>query len=345
MNRLSIFFMGLVIFIILLLVWKPFEKTMQSTTEVRAAMDIGSGATNIKIANVDTKTNKIVSKIYEQSIQVPYQRELEQSSDNTFSQEVMDQGTAAIKELKTAAERYHVKKVVAVATAAFRQADNAQRFADRIEKETGVHVRIINQDEEGVLAFRGALAVSSLKAENTVVWDIGGGSMQLTTLTNEGTYFVEKGKIASIPFKNAIISEIEHKDLKTTTTPNPISKEDMHSALMYATQSADESSLFIKNKLTAPETSVIAVGNLFNYGIKTLADNKEVVHVDALQNATDKLLGKTDAELNQGALSEVAVSNPILVLGYMNGLHISKVNIVNINNADGALTTPAYWGD
>lgn len=342
MGKKTFLFLAIIVSIILIAVWIPTQQRYEPTTEVRAAMDIGSGATNLQVAKVDTRSNKIISKIYEETIQVPYQKELEQSSNNTFNDQIMTQGINAIRKLKQDADNLGVKKVVAVATAAFRQASNAQQFANEIEKETGVHVRIINQDEEGILAFRGALAVTPYHPENVVVWDIGGGSMQLTALTSEGTYHVEKGKTASIPFKNTIIEEVEQKDIKQVQTPNPISTADMQMSLQYAAQSADESSLFIKSKLSDPSTVVIAVGNLFNKGIKPLVNNP-VVQEGKLQTAVLALAGKTDADLNKGLLSEVAVSNPLLVLGYMQALNINQVNVADVNNADGALTNPPYW--
>jgi exopolyphosphatase / guanosine-5'-triphosphate,3'-diphosphate pyrophosphatase len=33
----------------------------------------------------------------------------------------------------------------------------------------------------------------------------------------------------------------------------------------------------------------------------------------------------------------------LLVLGYMQALHINQINVVSVNNADGALTNPPYW--
>ncbi len=223
MKRQSLALLIVIIGIILVIFWLPANRAMLSKGEIRAALDIGSGATNLKIAKVDPQTDKIVTQIFEKSIPVPYQKHLEQSSNTTFDQEVRDQGIRAIKALKEIAETYQVKKIVAVATAAFRKATNAEQFAHEIEQQTGVQVRIINQDEEGILAFRGALAVTSIQPQQAVVWDIGGGSMQLTTLSNEGTYLVEKGKTASIPFKNDVIQKIEHKDLKATPSPNPLS--------------------------------------------------------------------------------------------------------------------------
>ncbi len=343
MNRKSLsLFILLFLGILLVIFWLPANRALLSSGEVRAAIDIGSGATNLKVAKVDPKTNKILIQLYEQSIPVPYQKHLEQSDNQTFDSEVMKQGVRAIKALKELADSYHVKKVVAVATAAFRKAKNAEQFAKEIERQTGVQVRIINQDEEGILAFRGALAVTSVQPEHAITWDIGGGSMQLTTLTNEGTYLVEKGKTASIPFKNDVIQKIEHKDLKTIQSPNPMTIEEMQAAIHYAAQLSQDTDQFIKNKIKDPQTQILAVGSLFNYAIRPLVDN-QIVQQDEVEKAVMKWADKTDEELPGGSLAEVAITNPLLVIGYMQGLYIHQVKVISVNNADGALSYPAYW--
>lgn len=332
----------LILGILLVIFWLPADRGLRSHTEMRAAIDIGSGATNLKVAKVDTKTNKIIIQLFEKSIPVAYQKHLEQSSNQTFDQEVINQGIQAIKVLKEVADSYQVKKVVAVATAAFRQAANAQQFAREIELATGVQVRIINQDEEGILAFRGALALTPTQPQHAITWDIGGGSMQMTTLTEEGTYFVEKGKTASIPFKNAVIQTIQHRDLKNSHSPNPMTTEQMQAAITYASEVAQSTDNYIKTKFQDPKTQILAVGNLFYYGVRPLVD-QSIVHREALEKAIMKWADKPDAELPGGALAEVAVTNPLLVLGYMQGLNIKEVEVVKVNNADGALTYPAYW--
>jgi exopolyphosphatase/guanosine-5'-triphosphate,3'-diphosphate pyrophosphatase len=355
MNRWTALLIAALVAIVFIAKWLPlpFHKSstvvpatttvIPSTTEVRAAMDIGSGATNLKVARVDRKTDKIVSYLFEKSIPVPYQKHLEQSSNNTFDQEVMNQGIQSIKELKKMTDQYKVKKVVAVATAAFRKAANAREFAEKIQSETGVQVMIINQDEEGVLAFRGALAVTPVKPEEAVVWDIGGGSMQLTVLTKVGSYFIEKGKTASIPFKNAIIREIKKEDIQTVQSPNPLSPEQIAQSFLLAGKYADGTDAYIKDKIKDKHSHLIGVGSLFKYGIRPLVGNKTIVKESELKESVNKLADKSDAELPGGSLAEVSVSNPLLVAGYMKALGIDEVEVVDINNADGALTYPPYW--
>lgn len=326
-----------------LIYWIPIKQHFFPKGEVRAALDIGSGSTNLKIAKVDPKTGKILSQIYEQSIRVPYQKQLELSGTNQFDQAIMDEGIAAIKVLKEMAKNYQVNRIAAVATAAFRQAGNAPAFTKEIEKETGVHVHIINQDEEGILAFRGALALSSsLLPENTVVWDIGGGSMQLTMLTKTGSYVVEKGKTASVPFKNAVIEKIKQEDLKVVQNPNPLSEEEIHKAILLAGEYAKEVSPVLKEKIAEPGTKIVAVGNLFNYGVRPLV-GQDTVKQSALLKAVIKLAGQTFPEIKETSLAEVAATNPLLVAGYMGELKITQLNVINVNNTDGALTYPPYW--
>lgn len=317
----------------------------QPKEEVRAAIDMGSGATSLKVAKIDLVNNKIISVIFEKSIPVAYQKSLEQSSNNTFDQAVMDQGIATIQTLKDLALQHQAKKVVGVATAAFRAANNAQEFVSKVKEKTGVQVRIISQDEEGILALRGALAVTSIDPKNALIWDIGGGSMQLTTLTDSGTYLVEKGALASIPFKNKIIDQIEHKDSKNIHTPNPMNANDVQAAVELAQRAAYGTDPFIKEKIKRPETQIIAVGSLFKYGVKPVVDNQSIFSQDKLYEGITPLIGMTDGELKEHGLTitEVALSNPLLVLGYMKELNIKEAKIIDVNNADGALTYPVYW--
>jgi exopolyphosphatase/guanosine-5'-triphosphate,3'-diphosphate pyrophosphatase len=334
---LAIFLLGFVIAFSL-----PSIRNSLAKGEVRAALDIGSGATNLKIAKIDPKTNKLVATLFEKSIPVPYQKHLEQSPTNTFDEEVITQGIKAIQTLKEISEQHHAKKIVAVATAAFRQAANAQQVTQTIEQKTGVKVHIINQDEEGILAFRGALAIAPVTPQDAVVWDIGGGSMQLTTLSPQGTYLIEKGKLASIPFKNFVLENIKGTDPKISSSPNPLIEQDMKTSLIYARQKAEETSSFMKEKLAHPDTRVFAVGSLFNYGILPVVKD-HLFTIQTLDEAVMKWANKTDSELPGGSLVEVTVTNPLLVLGYMQELHIKQVDILNVNNTDGVLTYPPYW--
>ena len=73
-------------------------------------------------------------------------------------------------------------KIAAIATSAFRKANNAKSFIAAIQKQTKISVQIIPQREEGEIAFFSALASGEFYPKEVVVWDIGTGSLQMTTM-------------------------------------------------------------------------------------------------------------------------------------------------------------------
>lgn len=87
---------------------------------------------------------------------------------------------AAVHQFLARARRGRDPRVMAVATAAVRDASNRERLLGPLRRKDGVEVRILSGREEALL---GALAVqSSLHMEDGLVADLGGGSLQLTRL-------------------------------------------------------------------------------------------------------------------------------------------------------------------
>lgn len=84
---------------------------------------------------------------------------------------------------------------------------------------------MITQEEEAMLGY---LSVLSLMDEKTkedksiVVWDIGGGSMQMFSMEKNNKPHVYLGDLASVTFKNMVIEVLQSKTLVSTSSPNPI---------------------------------------------------------------------------------------------------------------------------
>jgi len=313
-------------------------------TVVRAAIDIGSGATKLRVAEVNLKTNKVEKILVNESFTVQYQEELSKSTDGKFNDRVMATGMEAIKKSKEIAMKYNAEKVIGVATASFRNASNADAFADKIFKETGVKIHIIDQELEGVLAFQATAANISFDPKDLIVWDIGGGSFQFTALDENGTIVVYRGVDASIPFKNHIIQYIKFDNPDEITTPNPMTANQVLRAESYARYIGLHVDQIFKDRIAChPNTRVVGVGNIFAYGIYPLVGKKSTFTKNELANAITGLIGKKDKELGGGDYVNVAVTNPILVLGFMQSLSINQMDIMDINNADGALIFAPFW--
>ena len=190
-------------------------------TIIRAVIDIGSGATKLTIAKVDLGNRKIVETIYKDSWKLDYQEDLSRNKGSNFSNEMISKGFKKFQEIKEICNLYKVKKIVGVATASFRKAHNAKEYIDSIKSKHDIKIHIIDHKTEGMLAY---LAAINTILDNTnhleyskndyLIWDIGAGSLQMLTSTLDSSVsFHLTDKIASIPFKNHIIENIQHKSL------------------------------------------------------------------------------------------------------------------------------------
>jgi len=87
---------------------------------------------------------------------------------------------AQIKRFKMLAKAMGVKSLEAVATAAVRDASDGPAFAEEIRETCGLDVRVISGVDEGRYAAMGVLLGEVRR--DTLVVDIGGASMELTTI-------------------------------------------------------------------------------------------------------------------------------------------------------------------
>jgi exopolyphosphatase/guanosine-5'-triphosphate,3'-diphosphate pyrophosphatase len=71
----------------------------------------------------------------------------------------------------------------AVATAACRQALNRNAFLERVRRETGLDLEVIDPQEEARLALGGCAPLLDARVPNGLIFDIGGGSTELCWLT------------------------------------------------------------------------------------------------------------------------------------------------------------------
>lgn len=246
------------------------------------------------------------------------------------------------KEIKEIADQYQVQKIVAIATSAFRKANDSKEFISEIENKTKICVQIIPQREEGEIAFFSALASGEFNPLEAVVWDIGTGSLQITTAnTNEGLTVYMGEQMGSVAFKNYIVDAIQENDIGDTISPNPMSEEDLKAADSYARAFARKAYPIIKQKIQAQGT-VVGIGRLFYHSIRPLASEGDVITRSGLRKFIESSLNKTDEELNN-PFAHVDVSNCILTLAIMKALHIQQIRPIETTTTRGLLASPSYW--
>lgn len=314
----------------------------QSSKVIRAAIDVGSGGPKLRIAEVDLTTNKIVKILHIKQYPVIFQESLSLGGNMTLSPGIMSQGLKAINDAVALAKSYAASGIVIVGASVFRNAVNGEQFANKIHSGTGLQVCILDQNLEGKLAFQAALAKMNISTQNLVVWDIG-SSMQFVGTMPDGSYLVYGSNEGSGPFRDFIIESIQQRTLKEYRSPNPLSHEHANLAEVHACGLSSKIDQVFIDKIRKPTTEIVGVGSVFGRGIISLMSGKNPFTIDDLANVVNGLVGKTDAELGGGDFACIEVSNALLALGFMKGLDIKQMSIIDINNADGAMVYKPFW--
>ncbi len=303
----------------------------------RAGIDIGSGTTKLKVAKVDFCTQNIVSIIHQSNIAVGYKEDLKSSSTNELSLNIFNQGLSALNELKSKAISFGADSVNAVATSAFRTAKNGHQWAKRLELKSGVKIKIITQKEEAIIGFTGAISKSDSSGDTSVVWDIGGGSMQLTGFTTHNDFEIYEGKLAAVSFKNHILSEIKMNS--SLSSPNPMTNDQREIALRDAKIIA-KITVSDKMKEKIKSSSIIGIGGVhFNSLLKNITD-KNFYTIENIDKRLEETKELSDHQIGSPYAS-TDISNLILVKGFMQALGIKKVMAIEVNLVEGILVNPA----
>ena len=318
--------------------------------ERRAAFDIGSGSIKLLIADIDIETQHVRKYIFSQDIKVPFISALAKSSNGSFTQAVQSQAKEAFALLMQRAKPYHPKNFFGVATEAFRLAKNGEQLATMIANEFKVPIQIISQEEEAELGFYSALEHSQRgDLENTIVWDIGGGSFQISWYDGNGVCSY-MGNFGKVPMKHLIISSIQGKSLHETHTPNPISYEEAILAKSLLIQQLSAPSEDLQKKLQNPLTRVLGIGAIHHNiawatGIPTYTLS---IVDDLLKNR----LGFGDDHFGREVNASFWVSDLIFISSIMSHLKIQSVfdlksfghpKIEVSGNTIGIIIRPEYW--
>lgn len=109
-----------------------------------------------------------------------------------------------------------------VATAACRRAKNCNEFLEVVRRETGLNIEIISSKEESRLAVVGCIPLLNRNIKRALVFDIGGGSTEisLARVTNTGNTFIEG--FVSLPYGVVTIAEAFPSQEMTSLAYNTI---------------------------------------------------------------------------------------------------------------------------
>ncbi len=151
----------------------------------KAVLDIGSNTIRLLIANVD-KHHQEYQKIHYQHRVARLGEGLQQTGglSEAGKQRAMD----VFQEVVEVCAGFDIpaEDIVAVATAAIREAKNGAEFVLQVRTETGLQIQVIAGDVEARIALSGAQAVLDASTRsNMLLFDIGGASTEFSRVFDD----------------------------------------------------------------------------------------------------------------------------------------------------------------
>lgn len=99
-------------------------------------------------------------------------------SENTIHPDASKRAHHTLGHFRNLIDGEGIKNIYAFATSAVRNAQNGSEFVEEIKKQHGINVNVIDGDQEAHLIYEGIRFSGSLNDENSLMMDIGGGSVE-----------------------------------------------------------------------------------------------------------------------------------------------------------------------
>lgn len=182
--------------------------------EKYAAIDIGSNAVRLLIANVIEKEGKAPKFKKSSLVRVPIRLGQDVFVKGKISKENKKRMHDTMQAFKLLMASHKVVKYKACATSAMREAENGSELAKSILKKTNIKIDIIDGEEEATIIASTDLNSFIDKNKTYLYVDVGGGSTEFSIIDN-GTKVVSKSyRIGTVRILNEIDKKEDWKELE-----------------------------------------------------------------------------------------------------------------------------------
>lgn len=175
-----------------------------------AAIDIGSNAVRLLIANVIQKKESKNPQIKKASlVRVPIRLGADTFVTGKISDTNKSRMIDAMNAFKLLMNVHGVEKYRACATSAMREASNGQEIIDDICKQSKVKIEIIDGKTEAEIIFSTDLAELIQEDKSYLYVDVGGGSTELTVFSEGKLVNSKSFKIGTVRLLNKMVDKKE----------------------------------------------------------------------------------------------------------------------------------------
>jgi exopolyphosphatase/guanosine-5'-triphosphate,3'-diphosphate pyrophosphatase len=157
-----------------------------------AVMDLGTNTFHLLIAEGDAEDPRTLLQITEAV-------KLGEGGINKgiIQPAAYQRGVNAMLQFNRHITEHGVQHVKAIATSALRSASNGKSFIDEVKNQTGIGIETIKGDQEAVYIYKGVKAGGCLSKHNSLIIDIGGGSVEFILGNSESIIWKQSFEIGA----------------------------------------------------------------------------------------------------------------------------------------------------
>lgn len=147
-----------------------------------AFIDCGTNTFNLLI--VELKNDKNIKTIF--STRVPVKLGDNTINKGYISADSFERGINTLSFFRENINKFEVRKVLAFATSAIRDAKNKDNFINEANLTSEIQLEVIDGDREADLIYYGVKSALTLKKSISLIMDIGGGSIEFILANKNG---------------------------------------------------------------------------------------------------------------------------------------------------------------
>jgi len=155
-------------------------------------VDLGTNTFHLMVAEINPESYSFIHKE-----KIPVNLGRGGINEKRISDEARERALKAAYHIREILNDLHVFKSVCVATSAIRNAENRLEIISEFSEITGLEVEVINGDKEAEFIFEGVNLALDLGENNSLVMDIGGGSVEFIIGSGKGIVWKQSFEIGA----------------------------------------------------------------------------------------------------------------------------------------------------
>ncbi len=188
--------------------------------EKYGAIDIGSNAIRLLITTVIEQKNKETKFKKTSLIRVPIRLGADVFTKCEISDVNFDRMVDSLNAFKLLMKAHNIVKYRACATSAMREATNGKEITEKLLKETGINIEIIDGDDEAKIIASTDLKTYLVHDKTFLYVDVGGGSTELTIFSEGKTVISRSFKNGTVRLINNLVDESMWQEMKNWIKEN-----------------------------------------------------------------------------------------------------------------------------